>query len=336
VELLRTLYLLALVTPVALAQNGSISGTITDSVTGAPLAGGVGLGDKTVFADERGHYKIDDLPPAQYRWSAVPLQGDRGHGDSPLRVITLHPGEALTVDFQLEPLAHIYGKVLDRDDKPVAGVQVRGVMLAYWDGNLQYQMESPRVPTNQHGEYELLASPALSYVLAATPFDWSAFRSRRVPAVSTVAEDPKDRRPVDVPSYYPDALQPESGITITVRPGETVEHMDIHLRRMASLCVDGKLVGPGGPVALEFSLVRKVARLAAVGKAGADGEFRICDVYSGEYQLQAADPQAHLFGVTDIVLSDEDAHNVRVEASNWRETAGEVVLEGPQPEPPLS
>jgi hypothetical protein len=168
---------------------------------------------------------------------------------------------------------------------------------------------------------------------------------RKVEPVSDAPQDPKLRRPVAVLSYYPDATTPESAQTITVRPGEHREQVNIRLRRSPSYCVEGVLEKPTADTELNFVIARQgiggatssIGRLS--GKIlGSDGRIRVCDLAAAEYRLDVtanSGREVISFGSTQFSIVDRDVRNVRAPVQSAVTASGEVVLEGGQPGSPL-
>jgi len=171
------LLLAALFLPVtASAQTGSITGTVTNSVTGAPIAGvpifiirsenlsesGVVFGGQT---DASGVYTFSG-PAGGYFLAAVPSDegldfvdeiygGIRAPIDFPDLVdgtlVTVTPGGTATANFALLPGGHVTGTVTDAaTGAPLANVLVQSV---YRYNNEDYWLTDAM--TNAAGQYEI-------------------------------------------------------------------------------------------------------------------------------------------------------------------------------------
>jgi len=127
--------------------TGSMSGTVTEAVTGKPLA------DVDVYVrrapkpelhtvtDSQGRYSVHDIEPGDPTVSVQAKLADRpgppGAGSS--RRVRLAPAQELTgVDFHLRTFAQISGKVVDHNKEPVPGVTVFLVSREYLLGTLRY------------------------------------------------------------------------------------------------------------------------------------------------------------------------------------------------------
>jgi hypothetical protein len=121
------------------------------------------------------------------------------------------------------------------------------------------------------------------------------------------------------------------------------------MKKSPNFCAEGVLLtGGGGPGALRFMLEALQPSSGAhegggmfmsggSGVTGADGEFRICDLYPGSYRLQATNAQGDLqFGATVFNIGDEDVKGIKIATFTTSPLAGEVVLNGPVPAAPLT
>jgi hypothetical protein len=127
--------------------------------------------------------------------------------------------------------------------------------------------------------------------------------------------------------------------------------VDIRLVRTPSFCLEGAIDGASGPAKLHFQITETQPTsgshegggfYTAVpnGTSSADGKLRICDLHPGDYELtvNAARDQTGetpFFGATTVTVTDIDLQNVRVTARPRIPLSGEVVWDGPAPDPPL-
>jgi hypothetical protein len=116
--------------PVRLDKAGSITGAVTDEVTGQPATGGiVGLsswdygygGQETMFPiDPQGHYTVPNLGP--YQWSllfaangaAAEWSGNKAYRDQ-AATIKVKKGETTTYNTQVGPGTTVTGQVIGPD-----------------------------------------------------------------------------------------------------------------------------------------------------------------------------------------------------------------------------
>jgi 5-hydroxyisourate hydrolase-like protein (transthyretin family) len=149
-----TILALALVVPaLAAAQTGSISGTVTNAQTGAPIANvpvavfntAKGEPEAILTTNASGVYTASGLPPGTYAVAAVPSEDDLDYVDeffddiqSPFgitlsevidaTVLTLTSGAALTnIDFALDQRGQVSGTVTDAAGQAVQNATVFAV-----------------------------------------------------------------------------------------------------------------------------------------------------------------------------------------------------------------
>ncbi len=262
--------------------------------------------------------------------------------------VTVHAGaEVAGIDFDI-PLATesatISGRVLDEDRQPMAGVLVQLIAREHEYGVLRYGQRD-QATTNDRGEYVLRPEPNLgtySYVIGARSAEI------RLDASARPQPDPKQRKKVFAPSYYPNSTSIEGAALVSVRPGTHLEGMDIRAAYVPGYCVSGTLTSAGvpGPVGFEFSTEHPANGMGSMrtmpnGKAGPDGRFCICDVPPGRYRLAAssrvAGANSRLLGKAMVDVTDSDVRNVRVDAEPGNHLGGQVVWKDQQPvQPPDS
>jgi hypothetical protein len=344
------------------ATNSAVSGVVKDRATGQPLANYTvstsinvtyvgdtviqtrATKDVTSITDSSGRYKLLDLPTGEHRIEARDAQR---FGSSLTRHITTGGVDIEGVDFLVKLDGTIKGKVVDENKEPVPGMTISLVSREYYLGNVGYYVRG-HGRTNDLGEY------TLERVAAGHPYLILAEkREQRLPAFSEAPLDPKLRKRVPVRTYYPNSPEKESAETVVLRPGERREGMDIEVKKSQSYCIEGSLTGPSGPEGLSFSIEPQQPgsgissgggwfSLAPGGPAGAEGKFRICDLYPGTYRLVAmeraasAGTQAPNFAAVPITISDQDQRNLKIPVSGGIPVEGEVVLDGAAPATPLT
>jgi uncharacterized surface anchored protein len=138
----------------ALDGSGSISGTVTDAVTGDPIEGAkVSTGccnSKYAYTNEDGEYTIEGLAAGQYRMKATMDGYERGM--YPGRVTVEESQQVTGVDFELVPNGggsgdgSISGAVYDKETGlPIADAKVMAGTCR--NGRTAY--------TNEDGEYTI-------------------------------------------------------------------------------------------------------------------------------------------------------------------------------------
>src|SRR5205807_212985 len=124
------------------------------------------------------------------------------------RSITLTAGQKLAMDFILPAPGTIIGRVLDENDRPVRGVQVRAVDKRYNRGTLRYR-PILHAETDEHGAYRIQGVPP--------------GRSLVVRADASVA---RGESPTD--TYFPGTAARDAAQEIVLAPGDERSSVDIH------------------------------------------------------------------------------------------------------------
>src|SRR4029077_19264395 len=106
----------------------------------------------------------------------------------------------------------------------------------YYLGTLGYFLKAAG-RTNDRGEYKISpVTPGHPYLILAER------RVQKLPAHSDVPLNPKLRRPVPMRTWYLNSPVKEGAASITLRPGEEREGVDIEVRKAASYCMDGVML----------------------------------------------------------------------------------------------
>jgi hypothetical protein len=324
--------------------KGSISGVVKDAGTGTPMPDiqvSGSPGELEVTTDEHGRYALRGLASGKYR---IAVNGP-GRGPSVVKIVTLIAGEQLaSVDFQLRTSGEISGKILDENKEPLPAISVFLIAREYSLGALRYVFAG-RARTDDRGEYRLLVESGRGYLVQAQKLE------QKLEPISAVPSDPKLRRTVPVPVYYPDSPSIDGAQVIVLRAGEHRQGMDIRMPRASSYCVEGVLEAEGRPAALYFQIENQRPTsgrsgnggfwiMAPHGMSGSDGKIRICDLHPGDYQITAAefstvDESVPFFGTSPVTISDRDVHDVKIGARARLSVPGEVVWYGAAPDQPV-
>ena len=338
--------------------NGAVSGIVRDKNTGQPLAGysvstytGAAWVGNTITmsratkevistTDESGHYRLADLPAGAYV-IAVSNPSRRGGSRTEKHVAT--NGHDLNgINFDVIANGTIKGKVLDENKEPVPGVIVLLASREYFLGVAGYFPHASG-RTNDRGEY------SIDSVAAGEPWFLVAdVRPTQLPAHSEAPLNPKLRRRIPMRTWYPNSPSTDGAAPVILRPGEVREGVSIEMKKSPNHCAEGTLLtANGGPGALRFTLEALqpssgvsesggMFMAGANGATGADGGFRICDLYPGSYRLQAMNTGGEFqFGSALVNVADEDVRGLKIATFTTVPVAGEVVLEGPVPAVPL-
>jgi Carboxypeptidase regulatory-like domain len=326
---------LAAQTPV---QNGSISGTVTDSDSGTPLgtvtvsivarAEGSNLSQITSRTDFQGHYKLPDVAPGEY---VVTVKGE---GTELARIaVSVAPGKDVPLSFAVDLPCQLTGRVVDEDKKP-AYVDIVPVERYYQFGRVGFGQVG-LTNSDENGNYKTQVKAGHTYYLLAKPV-------RRVVRNLPSSPDPDSRKPITSPTYYGDADLVEGAQAVTPHSGQTLEGIDIRLRRSKSFCAAGIMSWEGVPSLLPFEIDDASVHngltfggsaffVPSGGFTAADGSFRICDLHPGKYTLTVKSIVDGPFGATPIQIEDRDVTGLRVDAAPGVDLSGDVLWDGDPP-----
>ena len=329
--------------------TGTIRGLVLDAATGDPVPDAdvsARAGGKSVEAttDAQGTYTLRDVPTGKVQMRAgLRTNGSRGFGAFATKLVTLGAGQDVNgITFRIAQHGEISGKVLDENKDPITGITVFLVAPEYRRGVLRHAYASSGT-TNDRGEYRVQrVVPGRAYLLVAEK------RRRNLDAISDAPADPKLRKKVPVPTFYPNSPLMDGAMAITLRPGETREGMDIRMLRAPSMCVEATLDNGLGPAALRFEIEEAEPHngssgdggfyyVTPSGMAGPDGKIRICELHAGQYQLIASGPPATaegapFYGSTSVTIGKEDVRNVKAPGTAASPLNGEVVWDGAAPQ----
>jgi hypothetical protein len=178
-----------------LRKGRSVTGTVRDARTRAPIAGAVLtlMGDAdgwpvTALSDDRGRYEFVLLLPGRYVATAARLGYTTEHNeyDDEEKLIDVRRAESRTRDFMLTRQSRLTGRVLDEKRRPVEGARIvllpKGVPTLYVRGDA-FAGRASEARTSADGSYSLAydapgfrASPPLDGPLLALKEGYAAAR----------------------------------------------------------------------------------------------------------------------------------------------------------------
>jgi hypothetical protein len=329
------------------APMASISGTVRDKATGQPLANFIvttslsnPYREVQSTTDAQGRYQLAGLPPGKYR---IDAHGAEHFLPQTTRFATVAGQNLDNIDVRIPVDATVSGKIVDENGEPVPGGEINLVSREYYLGAAGYFYKSSAGVDDQ-GRYSLIrVPPEHRYLLLAMQ------RPTTLPAHSEVPLNPKFRRRVPMRTWYPNSPERDGAMALLPRSGENREGMDIEVKKSPSYCVEGATAGPNGPMSMKFriealqpssglSSTSGVYAMAPNGATGPDGKLRICDLTPGQYrvEIQTADTRYDeappSFGVTTVLVKDEDQRDLKFMTSSGLTLNAEVVWDSPPPD----
>jgi hypothetical protein len=321
--MVRTIALAGVIVLQVLAQTppgGSISGRVTNSVTGAGIGGvtvsvclptspspNCELGPHTIqqtVTDDVGAFRIGPITDGQYT-----NQPTMKEGFFPKIAATpIHVFGDTRLDIQLTPLASVRGKVLDPEGKPAAGISVKGPRTR------------PAV-TDENGEYVLAElPPGRAFTLSATP---------------KPQPDAKDGERL-VTTYYPSVVDSDQAVPI-VAEGDLAGY-DIRLRTAVARTIRGVVIDVDGKPAAHakvsiikptqgimmrargpgynFSDQARAVSAAEPVETKEDGTFAFPPVLEGDWRVRAVlrpeEDYSARSGALEIRVSKSDIDDLEI------------------------
>jgi hypothetical protein len=262
----------------------SLSGAVTNSITGAPVlrahvsirSSGGSEQQYGAITNGEGKFTMTQLPPGHYTVS-VERTGfvmPRNRAGTSFTDVKLSQGDKKeNFTLTLVPTGAIRGRVLDAAGEPMQGVRVTAE-----GGN-----NAESAPTDDQGQFRIGGLHPGKYRVKAAP--------------QTMAFPPETRTDgtADVhysPTYYPDALADKQAAQVEVQPAAELTEIDIHLVRTPIVNVSGKVSGlPPGARNVSIDVQRN-SGMGDSSQSGSvvkpDGTFAIWRVDPGKYTLVAA------------------------------------------------
>lgn len=299
-------------------------------------------GAKSASTNTQGRFEIRDLPAG--RFSVVVTRsgyigqtfGQRRPGDAG-RPVELAEAQVIeNVDFALQRMSVITGRVIDELGDPVSDATVYSMQLRYFQGRRQLvPVGTLGIRTDDAGQYRLLGLPPGDYyVLASLRESW-----------------PLETDPTQVfgyiPTYHPAAVNVAEAQRIRVALGQEVSAIDVQLVPGRTAKVSGVAMSSSGvPVAGEtVSLSLEVrgptmmsTMSVASAKTAGDGTFTLTNVPAGDYRLsvRATGPAPQEQGDLMVSVAGSDLEGVTVVTGAGGTFRGTVVREdGATLSPPL-
>jgi hypothetical protein len=311
----RSAGLFILAAPLLLAQ-GTVEGTVINSITGAPVPSatvelsvtGVKEPVNRTVTGVSGAFRFSDLPPGEYTPAFDADHFYASHSSEPwCKTFKLTAaGETIHADAELAPITSLSGRVLDPDGKPVAGFRVE----------LQNRRMGMSLTTDHYGRFRLPEMAPGTYLLLARPN-----RGINMPPNSKVSQpSPTKDKTAWAPTYYPGVLDMAQAMRIRAAGGDLVGY-DIQLRSVPVYRIRGTLRDEHGnpaeklPIALTPADIRDFnAKPEAEAVTRVDGSFEFTDVGPGNWRLSAQTRRdgVDLDGFVVVTVSRHDEEDVQI------------------------
>jgi protocatechuate 3,4-dioxygenase beta subunit len=349
--------LLVLLVQAPAAQGGSprlasLEGTVVAAGTNRPIEGAVVIlaraGNSLDLSDEdsrsmttgpQGRFAFTELEAGAYRLAFERngyVRQEYGQKTFPGRGMTLELRENqrlrdLTVG--LTAAGSISGRILDDDNQPVADLSVQLIRASYLENGKRAWQVHGTARTDDRGEYRLyFITPGSYYLRAGTPQGANGATSVR-PSPNSVPAAYASR-------HYPGVTSLQEAARITVRPGVTVNGIDMTLDRQQLFRVRGRIIDTAtgaAPAQVTIWLTYRVDEtgfeypLAQFGgDAGvySNGVFEFRNVVPGSYGLSATMAAPASMGHIPVEVLNADIDDLELPISPAGSISGRVDLEG--------
>jgi hypothetical protein len=286
----------------------SIEGTVTNSITRAPIPG-VNIRLKgpetyTATTDGGGVFRITQAAPGDYTLEVsvgdfFPSPGTRKPvhvADAPVRVA-----------YELTPLCNLRGRVVFTDGTPARYARV---MLAFRRGG-----SGQWTSADEQGRFSFpRLFPSRYFVLATAP-------------ANAKARDGEDW----APTFFPDSTDRAGAQLLTLRSGDDLSGYEIRLRSVPVRRVRGIVRDPLGRPAAGAAVQLAAVEVPASDRkttSDAEGVFEFDKVRAGDWRLVAGGAP-NLKGVEPLTVSGRDLDRVEIRLARPFTVEGFVDREDP-------
>ena len=297
-------------------EYGTVTGVVINALAQSPLAGvTVSANGSTVTTDVHGQFALPRLEPGR-QWISA---NDNRRAFSTGVYALVIAGQETAVEIYAKPGGTISGKVLDEEQKPVAGAAVLLLEKKFEHGEAAYDRqltsttgdagEFRLAPVRAERNYLILVKKPLT--LAANTAATSAARSKRARVL--------------VPTYYPNSPDAQGAQPVMLAPGENHTGVEIKMPAADSFCLDGKLEVPTGIRPTSVTITEHMSLLAGSTFTAARietkpaGDFGACGLHPGDYFMAARSgqtsnppPADSVSAFKQITVIDADLHDLKL------------------------
>jgi len=320
--------------PPAEPAPGSVAGVVKDALTHAPLADvPVSADGFTATTDSQGRFAFQRLEPGRH-WISV--YEERRALSAGVYALVNAGQEVTGVEIFVKMGGTISGKVVDEDQKPVAGAAVLLLEKKFEFGQMAYDREFTAT-TGDDGYYRLEPVRAeRSYlILVKKPLTAAA-------QAAAASEAAAERERVLVPTYYPNSPDAQGAQPVILTPGESRAGIDVKMAATDAYCIDGALDVAGGVAPDSLTITEHMALLTGSTFAPvtvatkAEGKFRACGLHPGDYLLAASSgessnppPQDSVSAFAQVAITDRDVHDLKLLARSPAKISGDAIWDPP-------
>ncbi len=276
--------------PPASGAAGKVSGTVRRADDGSALRKamvtlapeGRQMEALAVRTDGSGKFEFPEVASGRYQVRAqrngyvAQFYGQRGSG--PGLTVTVEPGHSLEkIDFRLERAGVLSGTVIDEDNEPVEGVDVRAMRVRYLPGGRERLVTSRTARTDDLGSYRIAAlTPGMYYVQAGGRGEGVRIGG----ATSAVGY---------AVTFYPGVSSREEAQLLQVTSGNETSRVELAVRSTPTYSINGVIADakPGTSMRRYNIGFASGGGTAITTAERGDGTFVLRGLEPGEYNLVA-------------------------------------------------
>lgn len=256
--------------------QGSLQGTVTDSVTHLPLRkvqvklhSTPDAGVRQAWTDDNGAFGYIGLKAGMYG-----LEVARQRYFTVRTSARVQPGsDPSKISVELVPGASIRGRVLDPDGDPVAYCRIWGTA----------ERGTGTAMSGRDGRYEMGPIVAGNYTVAAF-CERPPFQPRPLLAETLPSPPPASAY---LPVYYPGVAEYQAAQRIEIAAGTAKTGIDLQIAMVPAYSISGVVRFPPGQPATDARLTFMSGIGYWSGHAGTDGRFQMDGIPAGSYTVTA-------------------------------------------------
>ncbi len=232
--------------------------------------------------DGNGKFEFPEVSPGRYQVRAqrngyvAQFFGQRGSG--PGLTVTVEPGQNLErIDFRLERAGVVSGSVIDEDNEPVEGVEVRAMRVRFSPGGRERLVTSRTARTDDLGRYRIPSlTPGMYYLQAGGRGDGVRIGG----AISAVGY---------AMTFYPGVATREEAQLVQVTSGNEASRLELAVRTTPTYSISGVIADAkpgGGPRRYNIGFASGGGTAMTNADRG-DGTFVLRGLEPGDYNVFA-------------------------------------------------
>jgi hypothetical protein len=282
-----------------------IEGTVVDSVTGAAISGAsvqienAGKAPYQATSNAQGAFRIEGVADGTYTALAFKDGFLTVRDEAARKPFHVTGGlDPVQLKLTLTPRSRLSGRVLDGNDRPVAGADV---WLNQGGGGI-----SEGTTSDAEGGYSFDVRPG-GYFLSARP------------PLNLTPAPVSDQHYAWVKTWFPGVTDSKAAQKVLMRPGAELMGQDVHLLAEKAYAIRGQIRDSNGDPApqLAITLTRSddSQPLKRTTMSAKDGSFEFGDVYDGDWRISsesAAGSQSS--GAIQITGQDVEDVEIRLRA----------------------